>query len=101
MGRANRLLARIVDRVALSSPETKKLHRSAQAKARVTGTPVRDAVAAYRDVAYTAPEPASRLLILIFGGSQGAHFFSELLPQALGRLPVTVSLAPHHRATGA
>ena len=87
MGRANRLLARIVDRVALSFPETKKLHRSAQAKARVTGTPVRDAVAAYRDVAYTAPEPASRLLILIFGGSQGAHFFSELLPQALGRLP--------------
>jgi UDP-N-acetylglucosamine--N-acetylmuramyl-(pentapeptide) pyrophosphoryl-undecaprenol N-acetylglucosamine transferase len=87
MGRANRLLARIVDRVALSFPETKKLHRSAEAKARVTGTPVRDAVAAYRDVAYTAPEPASRLLILIFGGSQGAHFFSDVLPQALGRLP--------------
>jgi UDP-N-acetylglucosamine--N-acetylmuramyl-(pentapeptide) pyrophosphoryl-undecaprenol N-acetylglucosamine transferase len=87
MGRANRLLARVVDRVALSFPQTKKLHRSAEAKARVTGTPVRDAVAAYRNVAYVAPEPAGRLLLLIFGGSQGAHFFSEVLPQALGRLP--------------
>jgi len=87
MGRANRLLARFVDRVALSFPETKKLHRRAQAKVRLTGMPVRDAVIAYRDVAYVAPEPASRLLILIFGGSQGAHFFSELLPQALSRLP--------------
>jgi len=87
MGRANRLLARFVDRVALSFPETKKLHSSAKEKVRVTGTPVRDAVAAYRDVAYVAPEPAGRLLLLIFGGSQGAHFFSEVLPQALGRLP--------------
>ena len=33
------------------------------------------------------PEPAGRLLLLVFGGSQGAHFFSEALPQALGLLP--------------
>jgi UDP-N-acetylglucosamine--N-acetylmuramyl-(pentapeptide) pyrophosphoryl-undecaprenol N-acetylglucosamine transferase len=87
MGRANRLLARFVDRVAVSFTETKKLHRGAEAKVRVTGTPVRDAVINYRNVPYATPEPASRLLILIFGGSQGAHFFSEVLPQALGRLP--------------
>ena len=42
---------------------------------------------AYRDVAYIPPEPAGRLLLLVFGGSQGAHFFSEALPQALGSLP--------------
>ncbi len=87
MGRANRLLARVVDRVALSFSPTKKLHPKAEAKARVTGTPVRDAVLAYRDVAYAAPEPAGRLLLLVFGGSQGAHFFSEVLPQALVLLP--------------
>ena len=87
MGRANRLLARVVDRVALSFSPTKKLHKKAEAKARVTGTPVRDAVLAYRKVDYVAPEPAGRLLLLVFGGSQGAHFFSEALPQALILLP--------------
>jgi len=87
MGRANRLLARLVDRVALSFPKTKRLHAGADAKSRVTGTPVRDAVLAYRDVPYVAPEPASRLLLLVFGGSQGAHFFAEVVPQALLRMP--------------
>jgi UDP-N-acetylglucosamine--N-acetylmuramyl-(pentapeptide) pyrophosphoryl-undecaprenol N-acetylglucosamine transferase len=87
MGRANRLLARFVDQVALSLATTKRLHRGAGAKSRVTGTPVRDAVLAYRDVAYVAPEPASRLLLLVFGGSQGAHFFAELVPQALVLMP--------------
>ncbi|HXG79147.1 MAG TPA: undecaprenyldiphospho-muramoylpentapeptide beta-N-acetylglucosaminyltransferase [Methyloceanibacter sp.] len=87
MGRANRLLARLVDRVALSFPTTKRLHAGAAAKSRVTGTPVRDAVLAYRDVAYVTPEPASRLLLLVFGGSQGAHFFAEVVPQALSLLP--------------
>jgi hypothetical protein len=60
MGRANRLLARVVDRVALSFSPTKKLHKKAEAKARVTGTPVRDAVLAYRKVDYIPPEPAGR-----------------------------------------
>ena len=43
MGRANRLLSRVVDRVALSFKPTKLLHADAEAKARLTGTPVRDA----------------------------------------------------------
>jgi UDP-N-acetylglucosamine--N-acetylmuramyl-(pentapeptide) pyrophosphoryl-undecaprenol N-acetylglucosamine transferase len=87
MGRANRLLSRFADRVALSFTPTKRLHPGAEGRAQVTGTPVRDAVLAYRDVAYTAPEHASRLLLLVFGGSQGAHFFAEAVPQALLMLP--------------
>lgn len=87
MGRANRLLARFVDRIALSFTPTKRLRRSAEAKALLTGTPVRDAVLAYRDVPYIAPEPADRLLLLVFGGSQGAHFFAEVMPQALRLMP--------------
>ena len=59
------------------------MHRSAAARAQVTGTPVRDAVLAYREVPYVAPEPVGRFLLLVFGGSQGAHFFSEILPQTL------------------
>ncbi|MEZ5828299.1 MAG: undecaprenyldiphospho-muramoylpentapeptide beta-N-acetylglucosaminyltransferase [Hyphomicrobiales bacterium] len=87
MGRANRLLSRFADAVALSFAPTKYLRKSAEKRARLTGNPVRDAVVGYRNVAYTAPEPAGRLLLLIFGGSQGAHFFAEAVPAALATLP--------------
>ncbi len=87
MGRANRLLSRVVDRIALSFKPTKLLRPDAESKARVTGTPVRDAVLAYREVPYQPPEPGQRLLLLIFGGSQGARFFSEAMPPALSLLP--------------
>jgi UDP-N-acetylglucosamine--N-acetylmuramyl-(pentapeptide) pyrophosphoryl-undecaprenol N-acetylglucosamine transferase len=87
MGRANRLLSRFVDRIALSFTPTKLLRADAEAKARVTGTPVRDAVLAFREIPYSPPEPGERLLLLVFGGSQGARFFSEALPPALELLP--------------
>jgi UDP-N-acetylglucosamine--N-acetylmuramyl-(pentapeptide) pyrophosphoryl-undecaprenol N-acetylglucosamine transferase len=87
MGRANRLLSRVVDRIALSFMPTKLLRPEAEGKARVTGTPVRDAVLAYRDVPYQTPGPDTRLLLLVFGGSQGARFFSEAMPPALALLP--------------
>jgi len=87
MGRANRLLSRFADAIALSFPSTKYLRRSAEKRSSVTGNPVRDAVISYRDVAYRPPEPAGRLLLLVFGGSQGAHFFSEVLPPALEMMP--------------
>jgi UDP-N-acetylglucosamine--N-acetylmuramyl-(pentapeptide) pyrophosphoryl-undecaprenol N-acetylglucosamine transferase len=90
MGRANRFLSRFVDRIALSFMPTKYLGEGNEQKAQLTGTPVRDAVLSYRDVPYVPPEPASRLLLLVFGGSQGAHFFAELLPRALALMPSPV-----------
>ena len=87
MGRANRLLSRFADAIALSFPSTKNLRRSAEKRASVTGNPVRDNVLAYRNVPYSPPEAAGRLLVLVFGGSQGAHFFSEVLPAALEMMP--------------
>lgn len=51
-------------------------------KTQVIGTPVRKA--------YHAILPAETTLpfeILILGGSQGAHFWSQLMPQALGLMP--------------
>ncbi|MEM7191262.1 MAG: undecaprenyldiphospho-muramoylpentapeptide beta-N-acetylglucosaminyltransferase [Pseudomonadota bacterium] len=86
MGRANRLLSRFADAVALSFATTKHLRSRAEKRAVVTGNPVRDAVVAVRDQAYAAPEQAGRLLLLVFGGSQGARFFSEMMPQALEKL---------------
>jgi UDP-N-acetylglucosamine--N-acetylmuramyl-(pentapeptide) pyrophosphoryl-undecaprenol N-acetylglucosamine transferase len=87
MGRANRLLSRFVDRIGLSFMPTKLLAPEAEAKARLVGIPVRDAVLKFRDVPYTPPDANSRLLLLVFGGSQGARFFSEALPPALALLP--------------
>jgi UDP-N-acetylglucosamine--N-acetylmuramyl-(pentapeptide) pyrophosphoryl-undecaprenol N-acetylglucosamine transferase len=87
MGRANRVLSRFADAIALSFPSTKYLRRSAQSRAVITGNPVRDEVVSYRNIAYAAPEAAGRLLVLVFGGSQGAHFFSEVLPPALEMMP--------------
>ncbi|MHA1517362.1 MAG: undecaprenyldiphospho-muramoylpentapeptide beta-N-acetylglucosaminyltransferase [Alphaproteobacteria bacterium] len=87
MGRANRLLSRFADAVALSFPSTKYLRRRAEKRAVVTGNPVRDSVVSYREVPYAAPEAAGRLLVLVFGGSQGAHFFSEVIPAALENMP--------------
>jgi len=87
MGRANRLLSRVVDRIGLSFMPTKLLGPEAERKARLVGIPVRDAVLKFRDVPYVPPDAASRLLLLVFGGSQGARFFSEALPPALALLP--------------
>jgi UDP-N-acetylglucosamine--N-acetylmuramyl-(pentapeptide) pyrophosphoryl-undecaprenol N-acetylglucosamine transferase len=87
MGRANRLLARFADKVAVSYLPTRLLPATFETKVVQTGTPVRDAVLAYRDAPYAAPDTLGRLLILVFGGSQGARFFSEIMPQALSRLP--------------
>jgi UDP-N-acetylglucosamine--N-acetylmuramyl-(pentapeptide) pyrophosphoryl-undecaprenol N-acetylglucosamine transferase len=87
MGRANRLLSRFADGIALSFQPTKQLRRSAEARAQLTGNPVRDTVLSYRNVPYVPPEPAGRLLLLVFGGSQGAHFFAEALPPALEMMP--------------
>lgn len=87
MGRANRLLSRFADRIALSFMPTKYLDKEAEARAVLTGIPVRDAVLAFRNVPYAPPDPVGRLLLLVFGGSQGAQFFSEVMPPALMALP--------------
>ena len=86
MGRANRLLSRFADRIALSFIPTNLLSDTALSKTSLVGIPVREAVLAFRNTPYHPPDPAERLRVLVFGGSQGAHFFSEVLPPALLRL---------------
>ena len=83
LGRANRVLARIADAVAVSFPST----RHAPAGAVLTGNPVRAAVAAlaHRGYSPAIPEEPARLVVL--GGSLGARAFSDLVPAALARSP--------------
>jgi UDP-N-acetylglucosamine--N-acetylmuramyl-(pentapeptide) pyrophosphoryl-undecaprenol N-acetylglucosamine transferase len=85
LGRANRMLASRASAVATSFPE---VGHAAGVRGKVvqTGNPVRRQVIDASQVAYPALAPGDRLNLVIFGGSQGARFFSDLLPEALGRL---------------
>ncbi|MGE0702157.1 MAG: undecaprenyldiphospho-muramoylpentapeptide beta-N-acetylglucosaminyltransferase [Hyphomicrobiaceae bacterium] len=87
LGRANRLLARRVTAIATSFETVKLLEGPAAAKARFTGNPVRDAVIAQAATPYQPSLPGEPFRLLVFGGSQGARFFSESVPPALRLLP--------------
>lgn len=87
LGRANRLLARRVDVVATSFEKVKYLEGAVAAKARLTGNPVRDQVIRAAERPYWAPLDGDRVKLLVFGGSQGARYFSDALPEALALLP--------------
>ena len=86
MGRANRLLGRVASAVATSFPTTRGAEAFA-AKLVPVGNPVRPAVLAAADIAYDAPAPGGGFRLLVFGGSQGARFFSEILPATMALLP--------------
>lgn len=86
MGRANRGLAKRATRIALSFAKTRHAEAFAD-KAVHTGNPVRDMVIEAAKVPYDPPEPDGAFRLLVFGGSQGARFFSDAVPPALARLP--------------
>ena len=82
-GRANRLLSRFADLLALSHERT--AHVPEGVTREVTGNPVRPAILALAGNTYAAPEHEIRLLVL--GGSLGARVFSDVVPAALAALP--------------
>ena len=87
LGRANKMLAGRVDAIATSFAETKGLDGPLLAKARHTGNPVRDVVVKAAARHYWRPEPSQPFDLLVFGGSQGAKYFSDAVPPALALLP--------------
>jgi UDP-N-acetylglucosamine--N-acetylmuramyl-(pentapeptide) pyrophosphoryl-undecaprenol N-acetylglucosamine transferase len=56
---------------------------------RHVGNPVRDAVKALRGASYRAPGTDRVIDLLVFGGSQGAASFSQVVPEAILALPET------------
>jgi UDP-N-acetylglucosamine--N-acetylmuramyl-(pentapeptide) pyrophosphoryl-undecaprenol N-acetylglucosamine transferase len=78
-GKANRLLAKVADRVAVSFAST---------AGTLTGNPVRPAIAAHANAPYGAPVEQINLLVL--GGSLGAAAFATLIPEALALLPAAL-----------
>ncbi len=84
LGRANRLLASRVDCIATSFEKVEGLPARAAARVRHTGMPVRPAFTAVRENPYPPLTSDGPVSLLVIGGSQGAHVFSEVVPKALG-----------------
>ena len=87
LGRANRLLASRVLRIATSFEQTSGIASADRFKISMTGNPVRPSIADLATNAYPIPERDGPLRLLIIGGSQGARVFAELVPAALALLP--------------
>ena len=85
MGRANKALARRVNVIAGGFlTEQASGHPE---KYVFTGNPVRQPILDVLDVAYVAPQASDPFRLLVFGGSQGAQFFSDAVPAAIKLLP--------------
>ena len=87
LGRANRLLASRVARIATGFAETTGLRPADRSRAVHTGNPVRPAILAVAATSYVPPEPGRAIELLILGGSQGARIFADIVPPALADLP--------------
>jgi UDP-N-acetylglucosamine--N-acetylmuramyl-(pentapeptide) pyrophosphoryl-undecaprenol N-acetylglucosamine transferase len=85
MGRANKALASRVRAIAggfLVGGES-----GTAAKIVQTGNPVRPAVIEAASVPYPDLRVGEPFRFLVFGGSQGAQFFSDAIPAAIAKLP--------------
>jgi len=92
-GLANRWLARLVDRVAVSFSDSAEYFPSAsRSKIRVTGNPVRQSILAAASESLAGAEPwkepaifpegffaAGDFLLLVMGGSQGSKFINNVM----------------------
>jgi len=88
LGRANRMMARVADLLALSFPNT--THVPAGAKVAMVGNPVRPALAALAGQPYPLPPEGGALRLLVTGGSQGARIFADVVPPAIAALPEAI-----------
>lgn len=85
LGLANKLLAHFASKIALSYPDTASLSDSFKQKSICTGNPIRQAIADLSIIPY--PQMNDKITIMIFGGSQGAKVFSDIVPLAIVALP--------------
>ena len=89
LGRTNRFLARRVTAIATAYAEVERLKSRFEEKITLVGNPVREEIRLLRDMPYPTLLPDGIFRILVTGGSQGASVLSEVVPEALGLLPLT------------
>ena len=89
LGRANRLAVKWGAKLATSFADTTGVpsKQASQDAGQLTGNPLRPEVLAAAQTAYRAPSDDGEIDLLVFGGSQGASIFAEIVPQALALLP--------------
>ncbi|WP_185985042.1 undecaprenyldiphospho-muramoylpentapeptide beta-N-acetylglucosaminyltransferase [Aureimonas mangrovi] len=87
MGRANKAVAGRVTAIAGGF-----LRRSGPFASKIVevGNPLRPAVQALAAAPYEAPADDGSIRLLVFGGSQGARFFSDMMPEAVAALPANL-----------
>ena len=86
LGKANRLVLGGAARVATSFARTRHV-ADGDRRVRLVGNPVRESVRALRGSPYRAPGEGRVVDLVIFGGSQGAASFSQVIPEAVLSLP--------------
>ncbi|HZP19951.1 MAG TPA: undecaprenyldiphospho-muramoylpentapeptide beta-N-acetylglucosaminyltransferase [Bauldia sp.] len=87
LGRANSFLAPRVSAIAVSFA---RVAGAGDRRITETGNPVRPAVMEAASVPYPPLSPGGDFRLLIFGGSQGARFLSEVVPAAIGAVPMPI-----------
>ena len=90
LGRANRLLASRVKRIATTFKTPLNISPDDESKIFHTGMPVRASIVKMRETPYPALGDKGAINILVIGGSQGAHVFSEVMPKAVELLPEAI-----------
>jgi len=86
LGRANRLVMNKVNLIAANLPLVRYVPKD-MSRVVYTGNPMRPEVVALAGAPYDPPTANGALRLLVFGGSQGAHIFSEVVPAAIALLP--------------
>lgn len=86
VGRANRALARFAKIFAMQFENTRGAEKFTIERI-VTGNPVRDRVVKAAKTPYPKLKKDGPISLLIFGGSQGARVFSDIVPPAICALP--------------
>jgi UDP-N-acetylglucosamine--N-acetylmuramyl-(pentapeptide) pyrophosphoryl-undecaprenol N-acetylglucosamine transferase len=89
LGRANRLVQGSAAAVATSFARTRHI-ADTDRRAKLVGNPVREPVRALGNSLYRAPGLDRVIDILVFGGSQGAASFSQIVPEAILSLPAAL-----------
>ncbi len=78
-GKANRILARFVNKIAISFPDTRSFLKGFESKIIYSGNPLREGFK--KD---NSQKLADSFNVLIIGGSQGAHRLNTVVPDAIG-----------------
>ncbi|MEO1331119.1 MAG: undecaprenyldiphospho-muramoylpentapeptide beta-N-acetylglucosaminyltransferase [Pseudomonadota bacterium] len=85
LGKVNALFATRVDALAAGVQPIRNLPPGTRLA--FTGNPLRDAARAVCGTPYAPPAAGGEIRLLVFGGSQGARVFADMVPPAVALLP--------------